>query len=363
MGVKEFVSIKIGTLVNVINSGINFGIYLYLPLLIGVNSYTSFQLDNVLPSLVIVFFSPSLPYLVINRNRALLTFLMSLGLISTCLFFISSIYLTIANILWLLYGLITMNLYFNHSKVKFYIYTIFLSLLQLSFLFVYKDYFKSFLFTSLFSFVVIFIIERKTVFSLLSNIDLGFTLDVFYALLKPFFSIGFFWQVILFVISECNSEHFLSFTYYSKISLSVSVAVFSIVSMDLLRNKSINKFSIIILSVISIVSINILIGVLDYYGKNAINVNNLYASLFLFLSITPTIYFNLISDSKIYRIGFAATLILILFLIQFDINLFFTIGVGLFFISCISYYSYKRLLTFDISTSLLKSESLIKEWN
>lgn len=343
MVVEKNLSQLLGSFVNVINSGLNFGIYIFLPLLIGINSYTSFQIDNVMPILVILLFSPSLPFIIINKKKAFCTFLILIFTLGTVLFFISSKLLVIANILWLFYGFFAMNLYYDNQKNSFYFYTIFLTILQLISLFFFKDYFNSYLFTSIVSFLLILIFERYSIFTFFKNLDYKFSLTVFYSLLRPIFSISFFWQVSLFIASKYNSKDFLSVTYYSKISLSVAVAVFAISSMDIIKEKRINKSNLIYLSLFSVVIVNFLIIILDYFGKNNLNISKIYATIFLLLSIMPSILFNIVCDIKIYRLVLVAILGLLIILIFLGFNLLLIIGLGLLLLTLISYYSYIKV--------------------
>jgi hypothetical protein len=335
----------IGTFVVLLNSGLNFIIYLFLPLIIGIDSFTFFQKNNVIASLLIVFFSPSIPYILKNKLFAFPTFFVILVFSCIVLFYLSSILLVSANISYLLYILISTQLYFEQSKKRFYFYTLLFSFLQILSLVILRDYLQSFVFTAFLCMLIIFSIENKTVLLLSRNIRLKISLRVLNSLLRPFFSVSLFWQVIL-IFSE-KTIYFIPLTYYSKLSLSIVVAVFSMFSIDLYIKREFKKSDFLILIILSIIGLNALVLFLSIMGKESIEVNHIYATCFFVLSILPSVFFNMISDILIYRISFFVITLLALLLMRFNVNNYFSIVLGLFFLTYISFVSYKRIISLD----------------
>jgi hypothetical protein len=330
----------LGSFVNIINSALNFVIYIFFPILIGLNSFTNFQLENVKSSFIILMFSPSLPFIVYNRKFAIYTFFVLFFCTGIILFFLSSKSLLIANMLWLLYGFITMILYYNNEKRKFYFYTILLTVIQIITLLCFKDYYSSYLITSTGCFILILLLEKTSIFKFLHGIDLIFSKKILYSLLRPVFSISFFWQILLFIASKQGDDSFLSLTYYSKISLSTTVAIFTISSLDILKEKKINHKIFFILCLLSVFAVNILILVLDFFGKNTLHIGNFIATSFLLVSIFPSIVFNLISDSLQYRIGLFVVFAVAICLIFLGYSILLVTGIGLLIITFVSYYTF-----------------------
>jgi hypothetical protein len=162
-------------------------------------------------------------------------------------------------------------------------------------------------------------------------------------MLRPIFSISFFWQILLFIASHYGASGFLSLTYYSKISLSTTVAIFTISALDILKEKKINTQNFIFLLILSIISVNILIFILDYFGKQALNINNLVASAFLLFSVFPSLVFNIVSDVIFYRVIFGVTLFITVLLILLGFSpTFLTIG-AFAVITIVSLFSYNKL--------------------
>jgi hypothetical protein len=339
---KINISQILGSFFSILNSFLNFSVYIVFPVVIGLNSFTDFQLQNVNPSFVILIFSPSLPYVIHQKKSVFYVFLIFFFSTSLVLFLFTSKLLVIANMCWLLCGLFSMILYFKNLKNKFYFYTVGLTCVQIATLFYLHDYYLSYLITSIGCFMLIIFFELKHLLEFFKGMELVCSRYVFSAFLRPFFSISFFWQVILLIASHYNALEFLSLTYYSKISLSISVAVFSFSALDLLKDGKINFYNIFILSLFSLLAANILIFLLNKFGRNALNLDLFLVSIFLLLSIFPTLVYNVISDFLTYRIGLFMVFLITSFLIFLEFDFLFVVGVGLLAINIFSYVAYKK---------------------
>lgn len=296
----------LGTLVNLLNSGLTMLVYVFMPQWLGLSHVEFFLNSNIYPSILVLVFSVGIPNYIKESEEVSLIIL--LFFLSSAAYIYSENFLWFSNLFWLLLGVMSQKELY-HGRFYTYISLVLgLSLTNVLLVFCTSDWRLSHLLSPLVVLLIYIIVLNKMRIVNLLDSKINFKINSISNLFRKILSVSLLWWVITWRYNlEDASLYDLS--VYQKVTLSIPVAVLSFVSLINFLNDSLRwgwkkDFLALIVSFV----IAIIIHMYLY------NISWILLTLLIFSHI-PIVYFqNKLFEERFYVVSYIFTFLFLLFL-------------------------------------------------
>ena len=291
-------------------SFINFFNFIFIPKLVGLSTIDVFYEENLYASTLNLMISPVIPYF--SKTKSYNLFFFTLIFYVIVLLPFSNTLLLIGNLIWVVFGLINMNVFFAGEKLSFIIYTVLHSTLFLILTIMFRDYILSFLITGIISLTLISIVKSKFLPSFKLKTLLGlknYDIKKLVPILRPIFSISSVFLLVGFYVESYHRSNLVEYNYYIKITNSISVALLSYFALDAYRLMKLDFKRVKNLSVVLIFTVFISTVVVNFLFDE-IKLNYLITLILALLSIVPLLTYNIIVDDLVFKFFFLSLLVL-----------------------------------------------------